>query len=75
MNTSQTMISATQKAPVESHFIIGQDTTGQWLALETHRLGGGVFKSRQSAIHFVELETGRRAGAYELSSAPLALSF
>lgn len=75
MLTSRTTIPATQQAPVESHFIIGQDTTGQWLALETHRLGGGLFKSCQNAIRFVEHETGHRAGAYELSSAPLSLSF
>ena len=75
MLTSHMTVSAPQPAPVESHFIIGQDSTGQWLALETHRLGGGLFKSCQNAIRFVEQETGHRAGAYELSSTPLKLSF
>ena len=75
MLTSQTKIPATRQAPVESHFIIGQDVTGQWLALETRRLGGGLFKSCQSAIRFVELETGHRAGAYEFSPTPLSLTF
>jgi hypothetical protein len=75
MLTSQTSAPVARQAPVESHFIIGQDAAGQWLALETHRLGGGLFTSCQNAIRFVESETGHRAGAYELSPTPLALSF
>lgn len=75
MFISQNAVSAARQQPVESHFMIGQDATGQWLVLETHRLGGGLFKSRRSAIRFVELETGHRAGAYELSSSPLTLTF
>ena len=74
MNTLRTT-GPSEERTVESHFIVGQDATGRWLALETHRIGGGVFTSRQRAIHFVELEPGRRTGAYELSSAPLILSF
>ena len=75
MLTSHMTIPALRVAPVESHFIIGQDATGHWLALETHHLGGGLFKSCQNAIRFVEHETGHRAGAYELSSTPMSLSF
>lgn len=75
MLTSHHTASATQQKSVESHFLIGQNTAGQWLALETHRLGGGLFKTCQSAIRFVELETGHRAGAYEMSSTPLSLTF
>lgn len=75
MFTSHTTIPAGKQAAVESHFIIGQDLSGRWLALETHRLGGGLFNTCQSAIRFVEHETGHRPGAYELSSAPLTLSF
>ena len=76
MFTSQTVpISTTQHNRIETHFVIGQDKEGHWLALETHRLGGGLFTSRQSAVHFVELETGHRSGAYEFASAPLSLTF
>lgn len=67
--------STKRPTPIESHFIIGQDAAGQWLALETHRLCGGLFRSCQSAIRFVELETGHRAGAYELASTPVSLTF
>ncbi|MCW6510849.1 hypothetical protein M8523_22805 [Hyphomicrobiales bacterium BP6-180914] len=69
-----TSAEATQ-AKVESHFIIGQDPSGHWLAIETHRLGGGLFKSRADAVHFVEFETGRRPGAVEFSPTPVRLSF
>lgn len=75
MLTAQHTASATQQKPVEIHFLIGQNTASQWLALETHRLGGGLFTSCQSAIRFVELEIGHRAGAYELLSTPLSLTF
>ena len=75
MFTSQVAASTNRQTPVESHFIIGQNSAGQWLALETHRLGGGLFRSCQSAIRFVELETGHRAGAYELATTPVSLTF
>ena len=75
MLTSQHTASMNRPTPVESHFIIGQNAAGQWLALETHRLGGGLFRSCRSAIRFVELETGYRSLAYELSSMPLSLTF
>lgn len=75
MLTSQHTASTNRPTPVESHFIIGQDSAGQWLALETHRLGGGIFRSCRGAIRFVELETGHRAGAYELSTTPVSLTF
>ena len=57
------------------HFIVGQDPHGFWLAIETHNLAGGLFKSREDAIHFVDFETGHRADAFELATAPLQLSF
>ena len=75
LNSQTTPIAVTQPAPIENHLIIGQDVNGRWLALETPRLGGGLFRSRLSAVRFVEFETGHRAGAYEFASAPLALTF
>lgn len=59
----------------EPHFVVGQDARGSWLAIETHNLGGGIFKSRKDALHFVEFETGHRPGAIELSTEPLQLRF
>lgn len=57
------------------HFIVGQDPHGWWLAVETHDRGGGLFKSRADALHFVEAETGHRPGACEIATAPLQLKF
>ncbi len=59
----------------ELHFIIGQDETGEWLALESHGLIAGLFKSQADAVHFARLECGRREGAIELSQAPIQLKF
>lgn len=59
----------------EPHFVIGQDDRGCWLAVETHNLGGGIFKSREDALHFVDFETDHRPGAIELSTEPLRLRF
>lgn len=59
----------------EPHFVVGQDDRGCWLAIETHNMGGGIFKSREDALHFVDFETGHRPGAIELATAPLQLRF
>jgi hypothetical protein len=59
----------------QPHFIVGQDPHGWWLAIETHNLGGGLFKSRQDALHFVGFETDHRPGAFELATKPLELTF
>ena len=59
----------------QPHFVVGQDALGCWLAIETHNLGGGIFKSREDALHFVDFETGHRPGAIELSAEPLQLRF
>ena len=59
----------------EPHFVVGQDARGCWLAIETHDLGGGIFKSREDALHFVDFETAHRPGAIELSTEPLQLRF
>ncbi len=56
-------------------FIVGQDPQGQWLALETHGLAGGLFKTRQDAIRFADFETDHRPGSVQLSTAPLRLTF
>lgn len=59
----------------EPHFLVGQDDHGCWLAIETHNLGGGLFRSREDALHFVDGETGHRPGACELATEPLRLTF
>ncbi len=59
----------------QAHFVVGQDPRGQWLAIETHHLGGGLFKSRQHALRFVGFETDHRPGAVEIATRPLQLTF
>lgn len=59
----------------QTHYLVGQDPSGMWLAVEIHDRGGGFFRSRAAALHFVDFETGHRAGAVDLATAPLQLKF
>ncbi|MFE1599270.1 hypothetical protein [Methylobacterium sp. ID0610] len=53
------------EAPAASlpRFIIGQDHLGRWVAIETHGLAGGLFRSRKDAVHYAAEVTGGRPGA------------
>ena len=55
-------------------YIVGQDGQGRWIALESHGLGGGYFRSREAAFQYAVAETGRRAGAVRLSVEPLRIA-
>ncbi len=61
--------------PSAAHFVVGQDEQGHWLALDTARPCGGLFKSRADAIHFASFETGHRPDGVEFATAPLRLLF
>ncbi len=54
-------------------FIVGQDREGHWLAVETHGLGGGIFRSRDTAFHYARDECHRRPGAVRLVDEPITL--
>ena len=54
-------------------FLIGQDTEGHWLAIETHGRAGGLFKSQDAAERFAAFETAHRAGAILFSADPIQL--
>jgi hypothetical protein len=54
-------------------FLVGQSAEGHWLAVETHGLCGGIFRTRRDALTYAAAETGRRPDAVRLASAPLAL--
>jgi hypothetical protein len=58
---------------VPSHldFLVGQDPSGHWLALETHGLAGGLFASRDAAIRFALVETDRRPDAVHVTAEPI----
>lgn len=49
-------------------FIVGQDGLGRWIAIETHGLGGGIFRSCKDAIQYAAGETRRRPDAVVLSA-------
>lgn len=54
-------------------FIVGQDTSGRWIAVETHGLGGGLFRSREDAMHYALAETQKRPDAILIASGPVEL--
>jgi hypothetical protein len=54
-------------------FVVGQDETGRWIALESSGRGGGIFVNRQAALNYAAFEAGRRPGAVRCSTEPLAL--
>ena len=55
-------------------FLIGQDTEGHWLAVETSGLRGGIFVNKDAALSYAKFETDRRAGAILLAAGPLHLT-
>jgi hypothetical protein len=54
-------------------FIVGQNLKGAWIALETHGLAGGIFVSRNAALHYAQFETDHRPGAVHFAPRPLEL--
>lgn len=54
-------------------FVIGRNAQGQWLAVETHGLGGGIFRTCGHALSYAAFETGHRPQAVHLSDEVLAL--
>jgi hypothetical protein len=70
------MQNVTNEAISNTHdhaFLIGQDPTGRWLAVEVHGLGGGIFASRQAAFAYARSETDRRPGAVADAGRPIML--
>lgn len=55
-------------APQQPCFVVGQDPQGRWVAVESHGLGGGIFRSCKDAIHYAVGETDRRPDAVTLAS-------
>ncbi|MFY9627257.1 MAG: hypothetical protein WAK03_03770 [Methylocystis sp.] len=54
-------------------FVVGQDETGRWVAVESHGRGGGIFINRKSALNYAAFEAGQRTDAVPCSSEPLGL--
>ena len=49
-------------------FIVGQDPQGQWVAMEVHGLGGGLFRTRHDALHYATDITDHRPDAVVIST-------
>ena len=54
-------------------FLVGQDGEGHWLAVETHGLGGGIFRSRDKAFRYARDESHRLPGAVRFVDGPIRL--
>ncbi len=54
-------------------FIVGQNRLGQWVAVERQGHGGGLFASRDAALHYAALESARRSADIPLSEEPVEL--
>ncbi len=62
---------AGKASPHDAAFVVGQDGAGHWLALETHGLAGGLFRTQRDALRFAAFETEGRPGSVALSATPL----
>lgn len=45
------------------HFLVGRDGRGCWTVRDDRGLVGGIFVSRQAALHFAREESNRLPGA------------
>jgi len=69
-------IGETQKARSRDtglQFVIGQDETGHWVAVESTGRGGGIFVNRNAALKYATFEAGRRPNAVQCSHQRLSL--
>jgi hypothetical protein len=65
-----TPIEAGQDRPA---FLVGQDAEGHWLAVETHGLAGGIFRTEAAATRYALDETEHRPGAVVATPEPIVL--
>lgn len=75
MNTVQHKPNGYDSRPVPATYVVGQDLDGHWLALETHGLAGGIFKTRRDAVRFACFESDAAPEAVAISPTPLTLRF
>ncbi|MHC2020056.1 hypothetical protein [Methylobacterium sp. SD274] len=59
--------------PPSTRFIVGQDPQGNWVAMEVHGLGGGLFRTRHDALHYATDLTGHRPDAVVMSADQIEL--
>ena len=54
-------------------FLVGQDREGHWLAIQASGKRGGMFTSKEAAVHYARDQTERRVGAVRFVAVPLRL--
>jgi hypothetical protein len=54
-------------------FRVGRNREGRWVAVEASGTAGGIFTSRDAALHYAAFETDRRPGAVHFVAEPLEL--
>jgi hypothetical protein len=54
-------------------FRIGQNRGGLWVVAEASGASGGIFKSRDAALHYAAFETDRRPGSIQFWPEPIEL--
>lgn len=57
----------------EVAFLVGRDGDGHWLAVETHGLGGGIFKDLEKATRYARDESHGQPGAVRFVDEPIRL--
>ena len=57
-----------------SCLFIGQDRKGHWIVKDAQSLCGGLFASKDAAIHFARFESADRQSTIRLASDPLELN-
>ena len=55
-------------APDTSHFVIGRDGRGCWVAIEVHGRAGGLFRTCQAALHYAVDATAHRPNAIRIAT-------
>ncbi len=72
MHTSTNPL-AQQRKRAESppSYRVGRDLEGYWVAVELKGLAGGIFRSREDAVHFACVEVGCRPHDVAVASDPI----
>jgi hypothetical protein len=66
-------LSRQYRSSIPLRFVIGQDNEGHWLALETHGIAGGLFKTHDAAWRYALKQANYRSDAIEVVTTPLEL--
>ena len=57
-----------------TNFLVGKDRRGRWAVAASRGEAGGIFVSRDAALRYARLESGRRPGAVRQTSSPIRLA-